>query len=265
MEKQGIGLPDVEAVLILGTRIAVLNLDRAVSVLGDGLDRWHEPRYVCVTGVHGVMEGLRSDEIQTVHNRAAACVPDGMPLVWFGRLRGHREIGRVYGPDLMLRLLELAATKGYTNFFYGGAEGVAEDLQRKMQKRFPGLQVVGTYCPPFRPLSGPEEDAVVESVNAVQPDILWVGLSTPKQELQMARFKSRLDTKLMLGVGAAFDFHTGRVRQAPSWMQRCGLEWFFRLSVEPKRLARRYLRNNPAFLFHIAMQLTGVRKYPPRQ
>ena len=169
---------------------------------------------------------------------------------------------RVYGPDLMLSLLAESQRNGFTNFFLGGAEGVADDLASRMVARFPGLQIVGTYCPPFRPLTDRERDDLVAMVNRARPDLVWVGLGAPKQDLFMAEYHDVFRTKVMIGVGAAFDFHTGRVQQAPRWMMRNGLEWLFRLGVEPLRLGPRYLRNNPAFIWHIFLQETGLRKYP---
>jgi N-acetylglucosaminyldiphosphoundecaprenol N-acetyl-beta-D-mannosaminyltransferase len=252
----------IEHVNVVGTKIADLNLEKAVKLIEQWVSQPGPTRYVCVTGVHGVMEGYRNPEIQLAHNRAAACVPDGMPMTWIGRARGHRTMGRVYGPDLTLRLLTLSSQRGYTNYFYGGAEGVADLLRQKMVERFPGLQVVGTFCPPFRPLSPEERRQVIADINAKHPDFVWVGLSTPKQELFMYEFHSHLRAKVLLGVGAAFDFHTGRLRQAPRWMMNAGLEWFFRLCIEPRRLAPRYLRNNPAFIVHVLAQQLGIRHYP---
>jgi N-acetylglucosaminyldiphosphoundecaprenol N-acetyl-beta-D-mannosaminyltransferase len=247
---------------VLGTGVSALNMDTAV----EGISRWLAEettgRYLCVTGVHGVMESLRNPEIRRAHNQADACVPDGMPMTWVGRIRGHRTMNRVYGPDLMLRLLELSAEKGFTNYLYGGAEGVADELAQKMTRRFPGLEIVGTYCPPFRPLNAEEQAELESEVNRLRPDLMWIGLSTPKQEIFMSEFHDRLQSKLMLGVGAAFDFHTGRVRQAPRWMMRSGLEWFFRFCMEPRRLGPRYLRNNPTFLWHLFLQQSGIRGYP---
>ncbi|HEY6169879.1 MAG TPA: WecB/TagA/CpsF family glycosyltransferase, partial [Verrucomicrobiae bacterium] len=152
--------------------------------------------------------------------------------------------------------------KNIRHFFYGGARGAAEELKRRLTERFPGLQIVGVYEPPFRPLDAGEERALIEQVRAARPDILWVGLSTPKQERFMAEYLPKLDVTLMVGVGAAFDFHSGRAKQAPRWMQRCGLEWFYRLCCEPRRLWKRYLKNNPLFLGRALLQLTGLRKYP---
>jgi len=252
----------IRHVHVLGTKIAAFNMDRAVGQICEWLDGPEIGRYVCVSGVHGVMEGFRDENIKRAHNSADACVPDGMPMTWIGRWYGHKSMDRVYGPDLMLRMLEVSAERGYTNYFYGGAPGVAEALTSRMERRFPGLEVVGTFCPPFRPLQPSEQRDVVDHVNSVEPDLLWVGLSTPKQELFMADFHGALTTKVMLGVGAAFDFHTGTVPQAPRWMMRAGLEWFFRLCMEPRRLGPRYLRNNPAFIWNILLQIAGLRHYP---
>ena len=253
---------NVPHVNVLGTRIAAFNLETAVDQIDEWVSQEETGRYVCVTGVHGVMESLRDPETRRVHNSATACVPDGMPMTWVGRFHGHQDMDRVYGPDLMLLMLDLCAKRGYTNFFYGGAEGVADDLKVRMEHRFPGLKVIGTFCPPFRSLSSEEKERVISDLNRLKPDLVWVGLSTPKQERFMAEFHEELSVKVMIGVGAAFDFHTGRVRQAPRWMMRSGLEWFYRLCTEPRRLGPRYLRNNPAFIWNILLQHSGLRKYP---
>jgi N-acetylglucosaminyldiphosphoundecaprenol N-acetyl-beta-D-mannosaminyltransferase len=171
-------------------------------------------------------------------------------------------MSRVYGPDLMLAMLDVASRTGRTSYFLGGADGVAEELRVRMERRFPGLSVVGTYTPPFRSLTADERTTLVNTINDLRPDLVWVGLGAPKQDLFMAEFHALLNCKVMIGVGAAFDFHAGRIRQAPRWMMRVGLEWLFRLCMEPRRLAPRYLRNNPAFLWHIFLQQTGIRRYP---
>jgi len=185
-----------------------------------------------------------------------------MPLVWVGRIRGHSEMRRVYGPDLMLEVCAWSETNPCRHFFHGGAPGVAEALAEKLKAKFPKLEIAGTFTPPFRPLNAEEEKQFVETVRAARPDILWVGVSTPKQEKFMAEFLPKLDMTLMIGVGAAFDFHSGRVKQAPRWMRRSGLEWFYRLCREPRRLAKRYFKNNPLFALKIAGQLCGLKKYP---
>jgi len=189
-------------------------------------------------------------------------VPDGMPLVWLGRGQGHRQVTRVYGPDLMLAVCDAGRATGLTHYFFGGAAGVPERLRDRLAQRFPGLRVVGTMSPPFRPLTAAEIAALRGEIAAQRPDILWVGLSTPKQELFMAQHGPQLDAGLLIGVGAAFDFHAGVTPQAPRWMQQSGLEWLFRLGVEPRRLWRRYLVNNPLFVARLLLQATGLRRYP---
>jgi N-acetylglucosaminyldiphosphoundecaprenol N-acetyl-beta-D-mannosaminyltransferase len=215
-----------------------------------------------VTGVHGVSEAQTDPEFRQILNRAFLCTPDGMPLVWVGRWQGQKQMDRVYGPDLMLAVMALSENTGWRHFFYGGADGTAQVLQTKLLERFPKLQIVGANEPPFRPLNVDEQQKLREEVGAARPDIMWVGLSTPKQERFMAQYLERLDVTLMFGVGAAFDFHAGKIRQAPKWMQRSGLEWCFRLGCEPRRLWRRYFKNNPLFMARIFCQFTGLRKFP---
>jgi N-acetylglucosaminyldiphosphoundecaprenol N-acetyl-beta-D-mannosaminyltransferase len=238
---------------VLGVGVSAISMADALAAI----ERWiaeHTPNYVCITGVHGVMESQNDAELKEIHHRAGMATPDGMPLVWLARLGGRKHVQRVYGPDLMLEVAALSVRKGYRHFFYGGGEGVADLLATRMQQRFPGLLIVGTHSPPFRPLTDEEDQAVVDEINAAAPDIVWVGLSTPKQEYWMARHIGRVNASVMVGVGAAFDFHAGLKRQAPRWMQRSGLEWAFRLGTEPKRLAWRYLKNNPRFVLGVLVQ-----------
>ncbi|HEV2047543.1 MAG TPA: WecB/TagA/CpsF family glycosyltransferase [Chthoniobacterales bacterium] len=252
---------EVEKVNVLGVGISVLDQNRAREFLFDAV-RNGRRGYVAVTGVHGVTEAQHDPELKCILNGALLDTPDGMPMVWMGKLQGHRSIRRVYGPDLMLNLCENSRAENFSHFFYGGAAGVVDDLVRQLQIRFPGLNVVGTYTPPFRPLKESEVRDLQQRVRETQPDFFWVGLSTPKQEHFMAQHMSILPgAKIFIGVGAAFDFLTGRVRQAPRWMQRTGLEWLFRLFQEPRRLAKRYLVNNPLFIVRAASQLLGLRNY----
>lgn len=253
--------PPLNRVNVLGVGISTINLKSATIAFQEAIRR-REKGYVCITGVHGVMESQRDDRLRRIHNEAFLCTPDGMPMVWVGRLKGFKEMSRVYGPDLMLEIFGISAECGFRHFFYGGANGVAEILKKEMERRFPGVQIVGTFEPPFRPLNPQEEATLQTAIRETKPDIMWVGLSTPKQEKFMAEYLPKLDVTLMVGVGAAFDFHAGRVKQAPRWMQRSGLEWFFRLCTEPRRLWKRYLTNNPRFIWHLALQLAGLRKYP---
>jgi len=250
----------LERVNVLGVGLSVLNLDLAREAIAGALAQ-KSKGYVCVTGVHGVMEAQNDPGLRTILNQAFLNTPDGMPMVWVGRFGGFRQMDRVYGPDLMLLIFEWARDHGYTHFLYGGGDGVAAELARKLEAKFPGTRIVGAFTPPFRPLTTSEETDLIRTVNEKRPDIIWVGLSTPKQEKFMAQFIDKFEATLMFGVGAAFDFHAGRVRQAPRWMQRAGLEWFFRLCCEPRRLWRRYFRNNPLFAFNMFCQLTGLKKY----
>lgn len=245
---------------VLGVGISAINIPMALEVL-DAWIRQQRHTYICITGVHGVMESQADPELRKIHNQAGLVTPDGMPMVWMSRLAGHKHVDRVYGPDLMLAVCEASLQKGYRHFFYGGNEGVPELLRDKLLEKFPGLKVVGTYSPPFRPLTLQEDAAIVAQINAARPDIVWVGLSTPKQERWMAAHLGTVQAPVMIGVGAAFDFHAGLKPQAPRWMQRSGMEWFFRMVSEPKRLARRYLQNNPKFVIAVLMQLLGLRRY----
>lgn len=249
-----------ERVNILGVGISPLTRDQAVATI-DGWIAHRERQYVCVSGIHGVMESQRDERLRAIHNAAGMVTPDGMPLVWLSRLKGFPFVERVYGPDLLLACCQRSVTTGYRHFFYGGAAGVPERLIQRLQARFPGLEVVGGYSPPFRALTTAEDAEVVRRINAAEPDVVWVGLSTPKQERWMSEHRDRLAAPVFIGVGAAFDFHAGLKPQAPRWMQRNGLEWLFRLWKEPRRLWRRYLRNNPLFVWHVLLQGLGVRQY----
>ncbi len=235
---------------VLGVQVSAVDIDDAVSEI----TAWIEQRsnhYVCITGVHGVMESQRDEALRIIHNRSGMTTPDGMPMVWAGHHAGFPGVKRVYGPDLMLALSKRAAERGWRCFFYGGKEGVAELTAARMSTACAGLDVVGTFSPPFRPLTEAEDADVVTRINEARPDIVWVGLSTPKQERWMADHLHKLTAPVLIGVGAAFDIHAGVVRQAPLWMQRSGTEWLFRLGTEPRRLARRYLTNNPRFVVRV--------------
>lgn len=256
---------------VLGIGISAINLEDAVQMtLQAASKRGDGGQYVTVTGVHGVMESQRDSTLKHVHNTSFLTTPDGMPMVWLGRWNGFSNIARVYGPDLMLGVAEASADLGLKHFFFGGKEGIAQELSGRLQKWFPGLIAAGAQTPPFRDLDVDELAELVQELNRVQPHFLWVGLSTPKQEKFMFNLLQKYPDLskdwphgfIMLGVGAAFDFHTGRLAQAPRWMQKSGLEWFFRLLMEPRRLFRRYSINNSTFLWSIFQQMTGLRKFP---
>jgi N-acetylglucosaminyldiphosphoundecaprenol N-acetyl-beta-D-mannosaminyltransferase len=245
---------------VLGVGIHAIDVEEAVRsserLLASG-----GKGYVCVTGVHGVMESRGDPELRAVLNGAYLCVPDGMPTVWVGRLQGHSGMQRVYGPDYMIAMCRQSLLRGYRHFLYGGAPGVAERLKANLQMHMPWLQIVGTYTPPFGPLTARQESELTQMVSRAKPDIFWVGLSTPKQEWFMARYLDRLDVKLMAGVGAAFDLHAGLRSDAPAWMKNSGLQWLHRLSQEPRRLGSRYLTHNPRFLWEICGQLLGRKAF----
>jgi N-acetylglucosaminyldiphosphoundecaprenol N-acetyl-beta-D-mannosaminyltransferase len=250
----------IERVNVLGVGVSAIDMAQALATI----ERWlaqREPHYVCVTGVHGVMESQRDKVLRRIHNRAGLVTPDGMPLVWLSRLYGQSHVERVYGPDLMLACCEWSVVRGYRHFLYGGGDAIAQRLGERLCCRYPGLCVVGVCSPPFRPLTVDEDQAIVRRIDESRPDIVWVGLSTPKQEHWMAVHVGRLSAPVLIGVGAAFDYLAGVKKQAPRWIRHTGFEWLFRLATEPRRLWRRYLRNNPAFIGRVLLQATGFARY----
>ncbi|MGH3518019.1 MAG: WecB/TagA/CpsF family glycosyltransferase [Haloechinothrix sp.] len=245
-----------QRVEVLGVGVSVTSLPHAV----DTVERWIECReqhYVCVSGVHGVMESQQDPELLAIHNASGLTVPDGAPLLWAGRYVGASGMGRVRGPDLLPAIAERAARKSWRIFLYGGAPGTPELLADKLTERYPGLVIAGTCAPPFRALTAAEQDEVVDRINAADADIVMVGLSTPKQERWMAWAMRKIKAPAMFGFGAAFDIHAGLVPEAPAWIRPTGFEWAYRLAKNPRRLARRYLRNNPRFV-------ASVLRRPPR-
>ncbi len=252
--------PEIPRTNVLGVGVSAVNMPLVLDTIDSWIDQGAH-QYVCVRDVHGVMESQRDDSLGRIHSEAGLVTPDGMPLVWLSRLGGHKHVCRVYGPDLMLAECERSAEVGHRHFLYGGAPGVADTLKERLEQRYPGLQVVGTYSPPYRELTLEEDERVVRMLNQSGADIIWVGLGSPKQERWMAAHVGRLSAAVMVGVGAAFDFHAGAKRQAPKWMQRSGLEWLFRLVSEPRRLWRRYLVDNPLFCWLLALQALGLRRW----
>lgn len=214
--------------------------------------------YVCLATAHGLTEARTDAVLRRIFNESWLTTPDGMPLVWLGP----PGVERVYGPDLMLAVCDAGRAAGLRHYLYGGRPGVAEELRTRLTARFPGLEIVGTQTPPFRPLEAAETAALQSEIARLRPDVIWVGLSSPKQECFMAGHWRELDAGVLIGVGAAFDFHSGRVRQAPRWIQRSGLEWLFRLATEPRRLGPRYLRVTPLFALRALAQKIGLRHYP---
>lgn len=247
---------------LLGVAVDAENMESAISAISRQI-RSGANGYICATGVHGILEALRSDMVADALAASVMNVPDGAPTVWIGRLQGFRTMDHVTGPALMREVFRRREFSEYSHFFYGGKPGVADELALAMLRQFPWVRIAGTYTPPFRDLTQEEEQALAFRINSCEPDILWVGISTPRQELWMRRMLPLLRARLLFGVGAAFDFHTGRIRECPVWVKRAGFNWLHRLAQDPKRLWRRNVQNT-AFLWHIALQITGLRKYPLR-
>lgn len=248
----------------------------SVGVLGvplaltdyDGMLRWidsmvasRDRGYLCACNVHTVMASHEDEELRSALDSASINVPDGQPLVWALNALGHSLRERVYGPELMSRACERAVEAGHRFYLYGGRnQGALVQLALNLRRRYPGVKIVGGYSPPHRPLTPEEEGAVAEEINHSQADVVWVGIGVPKQEKWMLRMRPRLEAPVLIGVGAAFDFHAGLVPQAPSWIQESGLEWAYRLAQEPRRLWKRYARYNPMFVAAFAQQLIGQRR-----
>jgi N-acetylglucosaminyldiphosphoundecaprenol N-acetyl-beta-D-mannosaminyltransferase len=244
----------IETREILGVSVAMTDYEGAVDAMDAMVDR-RERGYVCAVAVHALTVGLDDPEMAAALRNATLVLPDGMPVVWAANMLGANLSDRVYGPELMLRYSGRCAERGHRIWLYGGRDqGSLVQLALNLRRRHPGIHIVGGYSPPFRPMTEEEEEALVDQINDARPDILWVGIGVPKQEKWMARMRDRLDVPVMCAVGAAFDFHAGRISQAPSWMQQRGLEWIYRIAQEPRRLLPRYLYFNPRFVLAFARQ-----------
>jgi N-acetylglucosaminyldiphosphoundecaprenol N-acetyl-beta-D-mannosaminyltransferase len=236
---------------VLGIRVHAVQIPEVIGVLESWIEERGPARFVAVTGMHGISVSREDGDFEAILQNASLVVADGMPLVWLGRMQGYKNMTRrVYGPELMETFCRETGSK-YRHFFYGGPPGVAGHLAELEHERY-GIQIAGTYCPPFRCLTEEEECEVQRVIEASRPDVLWVGLSTPKQERWMYEHRKTLPVPVMLGVGAAFDLNTGRLKQAPAWMRENGLEWLFRLCAEPRRLWQRYTINGSKFLWAVA-------------
>lgn len=246
---------------VLGVGVSALTLAQTTDLVV-GVRGRRRTGYICLGTVHSISEARRDPAFRDVLNGSWLTTPDGMPLVWLARRLGHPAVTRVYGPDLLLAVCDAGRAAGLRHYFFGGAPGVADALACRLATRFPGLVIAGTESPPYRPLTADEFTALQARIASAQADVVWVGLGTPKQDRFMAESWQRLDAGVLIGVGAAFDFHSGRLRQAPRWMQRSGLEWLFRLGQEPRRLAVRYLVYNPLFVVRVLAQLSGLKRYP---
>jgi N-acetylglucosaminyldiphosphoundecaprenol N-acetyl-beta-D-mannosaminyltransferase len=245
---------------VLGVGVSAINMESALETIVGWIQRG-ERHYVCALNVHSVIESRSDSELRRIHNRAGLATPDGMPLVWLLKQAGYVDSGRVCGPDLMLALVQRGCEYGLRHFLYGSTPNTLARLERNLTARFPEAEIVGSLAPPFRPLTEAEDREVVATINESGAQVVWVGLGAPKQERWMAQHRAALEPNVMVGVGAAFDFHAGVVKQAPKAVQQAGFEWAFRLAMEPRRLWKRYLTTNPRFVAEIAAQKAGLRRF----
>jgi N-acetylglucosaminyldiphosphoundecaprenol N-acetyl-beta-D-mannosaminyltransferase len=252
-------LSNLDRINVLGVAVSAINMKQALTEIEHWIST-REPSYVCICTVHGVMDCQRFDDLKRIFNSAGMVTPDGMPLVWLGHAR-YPHVSRVYGPDLMLAEFARSKSFGHRHFLYGGTQGTGTRLSAAMRERFPGLEIAGVLEPPFASLDELASAETAAQINDAGADVVWVGIGSPKQERWMARMRPLLNAPVLIGVGAAFDFHSGAVRQAPRWMQRAGLEWLFRLVSDPRRLWRRYLVDNPWFVWALTLQKLRLRRY----
>ncbi|HKP63031.1 MAG TPA: WecB/TagA/CpsF family glycosyltransferase [Polyangiales bacterium] len=249
-------MPDFPRFEVAGVKIDAVTLRDTVDLMHAWI-RAGRREYIVLTGAHGVVEMQTDVELREINNRAGLTTPDGMSVVWLGRAHGFREIEKVYAPDIMNLEFSIGVERGHRHFLYGGKPGVVEKLIRRLKGRLPGIQIAGSYCPPFRPLSAAEEADVVERIQVSSADIVWCGLGCPKQEKWMAHFRPLLQAPILIGVGAGFDFLAGEKPLAPEWIKHSGFEWAYRTLSEPSRLGPRYARVVPSFLYHVARSELG--------
>lgn len=242
----------MEKTSIIGSKINVINIKDAV-LESEALLRTGRSHYICVSNVHTVVTGVKDKRFRQITNQATMALPDGMPLHWIQRRRGFTGISRCPGPDVMIEIFKVSEEKGYTHYFYGGSQGTLNLLNEKLKKDYPKLNIVGMFSPPFRKLTIEEDEKIIEEINKLDPDFIWVGLGAPKQEIWMFDHVNRINSSIMYGVGAAFNFQAGTIQRAPIWMQKYGLEWLYRLLKEPTRLWRRYLVTNTLFIWYLIL------------
>lgn len=243
---------------ISGVRVSSVNINSACEII----EQWiinRERTYICIAPVSTIVDCQTNKEYLKIVNNAGMITPDGMPLAWLGKLRGDKDIQRTYGPDLMLTLCGISQKKGYKHYLYGGTGNTCQLLEGILKKQFPNLDIVGSFSPPYRPIHTEENAEIIEEINRANPDILWVGLGSPKQDFWMSRHREKLNVPVMIGIGAAFDFLSGNKKQAPKWMRDNGLEWLFRLISEPRRLWKRYIVGNSLFLYLIYKEFISGR------
>ncbi len=247
---------------ILGVKISVVDIPKACAYI-EGCIARQDKTYICVAPVSTVVDCQKDAEYRRIVNGAGMTTPDGVPVVWLGKLRGEKTIERTYGPDLMRAFCDLSRQQGYRHYFFGGTPENNELLIQKLKNNFSGIEIAGSCAPPLRSTGEIEGQPILDQINEANPDVLWVGLGSPKQDYWMRNHRGRLDVPVMIGVGAAFDFIAGTKRQAPLWMRRAGLEWLFRLCCEPGRLWKRYLFGNTQFIYFLIRDMMKKKPYNP--
>lgn len=244
----------MDSISFFGTRISITNPQHQVEEI-HALLKTGSPAYITYSNVHVVVSAKKDERLRDAVNHAAIASPDGMPLVWVAKAKGHRAMAKCSGPDMMGTLMAEGLQQGFTHYFYGSTDQTLTLLRAALEKKYPGIRIAGMVAPPFRPLTAEEDDAQMAEINRLRPDFIWVGLGAPKQELWMRRHVGELDHGILFGVGAAFDFLAGNKKRAPEWMQKNGLEWLHRLLSEPRRLFGRYLQTNSLFIWYLLVDL----------
>jgi len=257
------------SIKILGTRVDAVGIPQIIQYMEDWIAKNHQHNYIVVANVDTIVTSKFNIPMQEAVNQSSLSIPDGFPLLLLERLSGYPLKKRAYGPDLMHGFLKITEGKGYAHFFYGATEGTLTKLIKNIKTLYPKTKIAGFYAPPFKPLIWEEDSGVIQRINDLAPDVLWVGIGCPKQELWMSKHREKLNIPVIAGVGAAFDFLAGSKRQAPRWVRDCGFEWLFRLITEPKRLWRRYLINNFLFIYFVGLELLlkafSLLKSKPKQ
>ena len=251
---------------ILGSKVNLLDIEAVTKIM----DQWIQSkqdvcRQIVVTGFHGIWEAHKDLELKRILNSAEIWVPDGIAPIIIAHLKGYKKVYRTPGTEIMESFFKLGNLKGYSSYFYGNTEDTLGKLKVNLKQNYPGHQIAGMYSPPFRPLTKQEDDTIVEIINNTHPDIVWVGLGTPKQDRWAFEHKSRLNAKIVIGVGAAFDFLSGKVKRVPKWIGNSGFEWVWRFAMEPKKLWRRDIIDGPRFLWHVGLELVNIKKYDYEQ
>ena len=256
-------LPSVN---ILGSKVNLLNTPQVIDIMEEWINSENATcRQIIVSGFHGILEGHKDTKLKNILNSADLWVPDGIAPVAVARLKGHKNVSRTPGAEIMESFLEVADKKGYSSYFYGDTDDTLEKLKTNLQIKYPGHRIAGMYSPPFRSLTNDEDDAIVEFINKTNPDIVWVGLGTPKQDRWGFTHKDKLNTKIVIGVGAAFGFLAGKVQRVPKWIGNSGFEWVWRFAMEPKKLWRRDIIDGPRFLWYVGLELMNIKKYDYKQ